>query len=183
MSALKKSDNTLSCVPAFANVSKSVGFSCAYANPSSGTLAVRLAGSALNSGNSAATACDSAGRAVALSFNANGVASATLQYADVGQVTLATRYAGAAGGSEAGLVMTGSDSFIAAPASFTIGGITSGPIKAGAAFSTTVSAGNAAAAMSPNFGRETAADPGRAVASGQQPERGRGAEPGQQHRH
>ena len=158
VSAVRKSDNALSCVPAFASVSKSVSFSCAYGNPASGTLPVRLAGSALNSGNSAAAACDSAGRAVALAFNANGVASTTLQYADVGQVTLAARYTGAAGSSEAGLVMTGSDSFIAAPTSFTISGITSGPIKAGNAFSATVSARNAAAAITPNFARETAAE-------------------------
>ena len=158
VSAVRKGDNALSCVPAFASVSKSVSFSCAYGNPASGTLPVRLAGSALNSGNSAAAACDSAGRAVALAFNANGVASTTLQYADVGQVTLAARYTGAAGSSEAGLVMTGSDSFIAAPASFTVAGVSSGPIAAGAAFSATVSARNAAAAITPNFGRETAAE-------------------------
>ena len=155
ISAVKKADNSGACVPAFASTSKSVTFSCGYTNPASGTLPVRVGGAALNSGNSAAAACDAGGRAVALAFNTSGVASTTVAYADVGQVSLAARYAGTAGTSEASLVMTGSDSFIAAPHSLAFSGITAGPIKAGSPFSATVSARNAALATTPNFGRET----------------------------
>jgi MSHA biogenesis protein MshQ len=158
VSAVRKSDNSSACTPAFASTSKALTFSCTYSNPASGSLPVRVAGTALNAAGNAAAACDSAGRGVTLAFNGNGVASTSVQYADVGQVLLSARYAGAAGGSEAGLVMTGSDSFIAAPASLTVTGVSSGPIKAGAAFAATVSARNATAAITPNFGRETAAE-------------------------
>ena len=154
VSAVRKSDNTSACTPAFASVTKSVGFVCGYTNPTSGTLPVRVGGAALNSANSTGAACDSGGRSVSLSFNASGVASTTLQYADVGQMSLAATYTGS--GSDAGLVLAGSDSFITAPASFTIGAVTAAPIKAGSAFSATVTAKNASGATTPNFGRETA---------------------------
>jgi len=155
ISAVRKSDNAAVCVPAFANVSKSVTFSCAYQNPVSGTLPARVGGSALNASNSTAAACDAGGRAVSLAFNAGGVASTTLQYADVGQLQLSARFAGT-GSSDTGLVMTGSDSFIAAPASFGIGGISAGPIKAGIAFAASVTARNSSGGTTPNFGAETA---------------------------
>jgi len=156
VSAVKKADNSLACVPAFASVSKSVTFRCAYTNPSTGTLPVRVAGSALNSGNNTAAACDGSGRAVSLAFNASGVASTTVQYADVGQLSLSASHTGS--GSDAGLAMTGSDSFIAAPASFAFSGITAAPIRAGLAFSATVAARNSAGSTTPNFGRETVAE-------------------------
>lgn len=156
VSAVKKADNSLACVPAFASTTKAVTFKCSYANPASGTLPVRVGGSALNSGNSTGAACDAGGRAVNLAFNASGVASTTVQYADVGQLTLAASYAGS--GSEAGLVMTGSDSFVAAPSTFAFSGITAAPIKAGTAFAATVTARNSAGTATPNFGRESAAE-------------------------
>lgn len=153
VSAVKKSDNSLACTPAFANVSKSVNFTCSYANPGTGSLPVIVGGAALNAGNNSSAACDGGGRAVALSFNANGVASTTVQYADVGQMSLNASSAGS--GSSAGLTMTGSDSFIAAPASFAFSGITAAPIKAGASFAATVTAKNSTGGAAPNFGRET----------------------------
>ena len=158
VSAVRKSDSSTACTPAFASTSKAVTFSCGYTNPGTGTLPVRVGGAALNSGNNAAAACDGTGRAVSLAFNANGVASTTVQYADVGQLLLSARYAGAANTSEAGLVMTGSDSFIAAPAHFTVSGITSGPIRAGSAFAATATARNSAGNTTPNFGRESSAE-------------------------
>lgn len=155
VSAVRRSDNSTSCTPAFASTSKTVTFTCGYTNPGSGTLPVRVGGTALNAGASSAAACDTAGRGVSLAFNASGVASTTVQYADVGQVLLSARYAGASGSSEAGLVMTGSDSFIAAPDSFTVAGITAGPIKAGSSFAATVTARNSAGSTTPNHGRES----------------------------
>lgn len=156
--AVRKSDNSLDCVPAFANATRSVNFSCSYTNPSTGTLPVRLGGSALNASGSAAAACDSGGRAASLTFNANGIATTTVQYADAGQVALAATYTGSAGTGDTGLVMTGSDSFIAAPERFSFSAITAGPIKAGSSFAATVTARNANGAATPNFGRETSAE-------------------------
>lgn len=156
VSAVKKSDTSQACVPAFASTTKAVTFSCSYTNPASGTLPVRVGGSALNSGNSSAAACDAGGRAVNLAFNASGVASTAVQYADVGRLTLGASYSGS--GNEAGLVMTGSDSFVAAPSTFAFSSITAGPIRAGTAFAATVSARNSAGSTAPNFGRESPAE-------------------------
>ena len=159
VTAVRKSDSTALCVPAFASVSKSVTFGCAYLNPAGvGTLPVRVGGSALNAGNSTAAACDAGGRAVSLAFNASGVAATTVQYADVGLVQLSASYTGASGGSEAGLVMTGSDTFTTAPYDFAVGGIAAGNIVAGASFAASVTARNYSGAITPNFGRESAAE-------------------------
>ena len=154
--AVKKADNSLQCVPAFANVAKTVNLKCAYTNPASGTLPVRVAGAALNAGNNPGAACDAGGANVALNFDPSGIATPTLQYADVGQMQVSASYSGTAGTSEAGLNMTGSGSFITAPHSFAFSGITAGPIKAGNDFSATVTARNAAGNATPNFGHETA---------------------------
>lgn len=156
VSAVKKSDNSLACVPAFASASRSVTFTCGYLNPASGTLPVRVGGAALNAANSPASTCDAGGRAVSLAFDSSGIATTTLQYADVGQMQLNARYDGSAATGDAGLVMTGSDSFIAAPASFGFSGITPAPIKAARTFAATVTALNSAGAATANFGREGA---------------------------
>lgn len=154
VSAVRKSDNSLMCTPAFASVSKNIQFSCSYSNPSSGFVPVRVAGTALNAANNAAIACDGTSRSVSLAFNGSGVATTSFDYADVGQVNLAAAYSSNSG-SDSGLSMTGSDTFIAAPANFGFSGVTAGPIKAGASFSATVTARNRGNAATPNFGRET----------------------------
>ncbi|OIP14561.1 MAG: hypothetical protein AUK50_11715 [Comamonadaceae bacterium CG2_30_57_122] len=154
VSAVKTAGNALACVPAFASVAKNVTFKCAYANPVSGTLPVRVNGIALNAAGSAGAACDASGKAVSLSFGATGVASTTFQYADVGNLNLTATYTGS--GADTGLVMTGSDSFIAAPKDFAFSAITAGPIKAGNNFSATVTARNNANVATPNFGKENA---------------------------
>ena len=156
ISAVRKANNALNCVPAFASVSRAVNLKCAYTNPATGTLPVRVAGSALNAGNNAALACDATGQSPALAFNASGTATATLQYADAGQITLNATYTGSVGMGDAGLVMTGSGSFIAAPASFVFSAITAAPIKAGTNFNATVTAKNNAGNATPNFGKEAA---------------------------
>jgi MSHA biogenesis protein MshQ len=154
VTAVKKSDGSASCTPAFASVSKPVTFKCSYANPATGSWAVRVGGNALNASNSASAACDATGRAVTLSFDSTGKASTTVQYADVGQVTLTGSYSGS-GSSEAGLVMSGSDSFITAPYTFNTSGLSSGTLTAGTAFAVTVTAVNYSGAATPNFGRES----------------------------
>lgn len=155
VSAVRKSDNSLSCTPAFASTSKTINFRCSYNNPTSGFVPAVVGGAALNASNNAAAVCDGGGRNVSLAFNAGGVASTTVTYADAGQVTLNASYTGS--GADAGLSMTGTDSFIAVPASFSFSGVTAGPIKAGAAFGATVTAVNRSGVKTSNFGRETSA--------------------------
>ena len=150
--AVKKADNSLSCTPAFASISKSITFTCAYNNPSTGTLPIRINSNALNSSNNTSAACDTTGRAVSLAFDATGSATATLQYADVGNMTLSAKYL------VGGLNMTGTDTLIAAPANFAITGVTAAPIKAGNNFSATVTAKNTAGVTTPNFAKESVAE-------------------------
>ena len=156
VSAVKKSDNSLACTPAFSSISKNLTFKCSYSNSITGTLPVRVNGAALNATNNNAAACDAGGRAVSLAFNASGVASTNFQYADVGNMSLTATYTGS--GADAGLSMTGSDSFIAAPKDFAFSAITAASIKAGNNFSATVTARNNANNATPNFGKETAAE-------------------------
>jgi MSHA biogenesis protein MshQ len=150
VSAVKKADNSLACVPAFASVSKPVNFKCNYGNPTTGSAPVRIGGSSVAC---AANGASTAGTGVTLAFDATGKATTSLLYADAGQITLTATYTGS--GSDAGLSMTGSDSFIAAPASLAFSALTSGNIKAGNAFSATVTALNSAGAAMGNFGKET----------------------------
>lgn len=144
--------NPLLCTPGITG-NKSVNLKCAYTNPASGSLPVRVAGTALNAGNSPGTACDASGATVTLNFDATGTATTTLQYADVGQMNLSATHTGA--GISAGLVMTGSTSFISAPASISIAGVSAAPVQASSAFSATVSVLNAAGNPVPNFGKDT----------------------------
>jgi MSHA biogenesis protein MshQ len=156
ISAIRKSDNALLCVPAFASVTRAINLKCVYTNPGSGTLPVRVGGSALNAVNSAAAACDGTGRSVNFAFDATGVATGTLQYADVGQMTLNATYTGSGATGDVGLSMTGTGSFIAAPASFAFSNITAGLIKAGNAYSASITARNSSNTATPNFGLEAA---------------------------
>ena len=158
VSAVKKADNSLACVPAFASVSRNVTLTCSYANPSSGTLPVRVASTALNAAGNAGAACDVGGKALSLAFDANGTASTTLTYADAGQVTLSARYAGSAGTNDIGLVLVGSDNFVATPTDFAVTGVPNSPMAAGSAFPVTVTARNSAGSTTPNFGGESVAE-------------------------
>jgi MSHA biogenesis protein MshQ len=150
--AVKKLDNSLSCTPAFASTSKSITFTCAYNNPTTGTLPIRINSNALNSSNNTSASCDTTGRTMSLAFDATGSATASLQYADVGNMTLNAKYLAN------GLNMTGTNTFIAAPASFGFSAVTAAPIKAGNNFSATVTAKNAAGAATPNFAKENVAE-------------------------
>ncbi len=153
--AVKKSDNSLVCVPAFASIAKTVNLQCAYSNPVTGTLPVRVGGTALNAAANTTAACDATGANVSLNFDATGTATPSLQYADVGQMNLTASYTGTAGSPDAGLSMIGATSFISAPSSFGFSAVTAGTIKAGDPFSATVTARNAAGNATPNFGKES----------------------------
>jgi len=100
IAAVRKDDTSQACVPAFANVSRTLSFSTSYQNPSTGTRSITV-----NDSSSPAT----------LSFNGNGVASAMVNYDDAGQVALNVSYSGSSGNSDQGLSMTGSGSFVAKP--------------------------------------------------------------------
>jgi MSHA biogenesis protein MshQ len=154
LQAVRKADNSAACVPAFANLTRALKFSCSYANPASGSRPVRIGGRALNAANNASGACDGSGQTLSLLFNAAGIASTTLQYADAGQVDLDLAYIGSSLTNDLGLTLAGSSSFISAPASLAFSAITAGPIRAGTAFSASLAALNSAGAVMPNFGRE-----------------------------
>jgi MSHA biogenesis protein MshQ len=105
ISAVRKSDNALQCVPAFASVSRNVSFTSAYTNPSTGTQPVVVNGSNVR------------GTAVSmnLNFDATGTAPLTVRYDDAGQMTLNASYAGSSATADPGLTLTGSDLFVSKP--------------------------------------------------------------------
>ena len=157
------SSNTV--CPSLVNVSRAFTFSCGYVNPASGTLPLRM-GANVALASSTSTACSAGGADLSLNFNASGVANATLIYADAGQMTLSATYT--PGG---GAAISGTRTFIVAPAKFAFASIkqTAAPastnpaaandqgakfIKAGEAFSATVTAQNQLNNPTANFGRE-----------------------------
>ncbi len=152
IAAVRQSDNSLACTPAFASVSKSLTLSCGYVNPASGTLPVRVAGQALNAAGSSAAACGS--RTLSVAFDATGTASLSLQYADAGRFSVTADYSGSAAGGDAGLSMTGSVQAVAAPKDFLFSNLPSVDQVAGAAFGLRLTARNSADAATPNFGQE-----------------------------
>ena len=94
---------------------------------------------------------------VSLTFDANGSAPITARFDDVGRITLnANKTITPTGGTA--VTMTGSsNAFVVAPDYFGFSAVTAGPIKAGTAFSATVTAYNKLGSATGNFGKETAA--------------------------
>ncbi|AXS79719.1 LamG domain-containing protein [Dechloromonas sp. HYN0024] len=148
ISAVKKSDSSLACAPAFASVSKTVNFNCSYTNPSTGTKPVIVGGTNVSCGTASG---------VSLAFDATGKAATTVRYADVGQMSLTANFTGTTGSTDAGLVMNGSDTFIAAPKSFSVA-VSGSPYIAGSPFNARVTALNNSGTVTPNFGLETPAE-------------------------
>lgn len=152
IAAIQKSAASTTCVPAFANVVKTVAMGCSYSNPATGQTSVVIDGVALNTDSAASAACDGTTKLLSLTFNGSGIATPSLVYNDVGKVTLNLSLAGADLAS--GLNMSGTSSFVVAPSAFTITGLPATLIQAGAPFSATISAVNANGVVTPNFGRE-----------------------------
>lgn len=150
--AIKSNAAGTKCSSAFSG-SRAIKLSCAYSNPTSGTLPVVVNGVGLNAGGATGSACDAAGNTQTLTFDANGMATLNVSYADAGQMTVAASYTGS--GADAGLSMSGNDTFVATPKSFAIS--TTGPYVAGQGYTGSVTAQNAAGATTPNFGRESPA--------------------------
>lgn len=141
-----------SCVPLFYEVERDINFTCAYSNPTSGTLPLRLNGTALNSGLNAGAACDNTGATVKVKFDKEGKAAVPVQYADAGAVAVTATDSGAGAPPQASVTA------VFAPAAFALAlPNTNVPYVAGKEFTATVTALNAASppAATRNFGRES----------------------------
>jgi len=156
IAAVRKDDESERCVPGFSDETKEVSLWSQYSNPSSGTFAVSVDGSALST--------SAPGSTRSLEFDSVGVADLQLRYPDVGRITLNARHEGS--GESEGLVMTGNGSFVARPAYFSLDipgnpaatGVAEGNVfrSAGEPFPVTVSVRNLDDEITPNFGRESA---------------------------
>ena len=155
-------------------------FSCAYANPASGTLPLRMGGGAsVALANNSTSPCSAGGADLTLAFDASGVATASLMYADAGKMTLHASYVTCESHNNNGAcirpgpVVSASRAFIVAPARFGFSAVRQNAapgvanpaaandqgasfIKAGEAFSATVAALNQIGNRVANFGREAA---------------------------
>ena len=159
------SSNSTKCL---ASESKVLNFACAYRNPASGSLPVRM-GVVVALASNGTAPCSAGGANLTLDFNAVGVANAVLIYADAGQMALTASYMACASGPTCAISAT--TTFIAAPARFAFGAVrqSAAPglanpaaandagarfVKAGEAFSATISALNGSGNPTANFGKE-----------------------------
>ncbi len=144
-----------SCVPLFNDVERSINFTCAYSNPTSGTLPVRLNNIPLNGTQNAAAACDNTGATLKLRFSGEGKASVPMQYADAGAMTVKATDSGTGSPAPASVTTT------YAPAKFAIAlAGANAPYVAGKEFTVAVTAlnGSATPAVTRNFGRESVSE-------------------------
>ena len=151
IAALRFDDASKSCVPMFNGTTRAASFSCAYVNPSTGYVPVRLNGVALNPTNQALATCGGNSPSMTLSFDANGKATLPLLYADAGQVQVTITDNGSGSPGTASVTST----FV--PARFNVA-LNTGtpPLLAGEDFTVAVTALNAGDKATRNFGRETA---------------------------
>lgn len=112
--ALRKDDATQACVPAFANVTRSVRFWSGYANPATGTLPVAVNGSAI-AGAAPGTAFD-------LAFDAGGSAAVDVLYPDVGAMGFFASLA-FTGVDGVARTLLGDDAFVVRPFGFKLAGL------------------------------------------------------------
>jgi MSHA biogenesis protein MshQ len=137
------------CTPLFNNTTRTVNFKCYYANPTTGTVPVRLNGKALNDGTT--TTCDNNGVTLSLPFGADGTTTLPMQYADAGAVTVKATDSGT--GSPGTAIVT--TTFVPAKLKIALAGA---PYVAGTEFTTTVTAQNSVGGTTANFGRESPAE-------------------------
>lgn len=141
-----KTGGAQQCVPAFANVSRTVRFWSDYIDPTtpaaSPVRAVSVAGQNIGTNYGA-------GKDITLNFNSSGEASIAVNYSDAGQVRLNARYSGSVATADNGLMLNGADLFVNYPAGLCL----QAPVhcavadencavltKAGVNFNTTISA-------------------------------------------
>lgn len=153
IAAVKKSNLSSSCVPAFSNTQKSVSVKCSYGNPSTGSKSAVIGGVALNSSNNKDSSCSPAGVSIPLSFNAQGIANVPLVYPDAGQIRLDVRYIPSA--EESGLNLEGVISMAFAPYSLDVQANANSGYIAGDYFSASIVAKNFQDELTPNFGKES----------------------------
>lgn len=103
--AVKRDEVSQACVPGFADVSRTLKFSSAYTDPSTGTQPVVVNGSDVGT----------TPVSLALDFDGNGSAPLSVRYDDAGLMTLNASYSGSVGTGDAGLSMNGSDAFVSKP--------------------------------------------------------------------
>ncbi|SEB00556.1 DUF6701 domain-containing protein [Alkalimonas amylolytica] len=110
--AVRESDPGQACVPAFANVSRSVQFWSGYITPDAAgrpvSMPVQVNGQAISLSNATPSTRS-------LTFDANGEALLSVNYADAGRVQLNARYQGANVTGDAGLVLQGATQFSKRP--------------------------------------------------------------------
>jgi MSHA biogenesis protein MshQ len=107
--AVKKSDASTQCVPAFANINKTINLWSEYSLPNSGTLSAYASSPSVALGQTAPFATP-----ITAAFNASGVATVPVNYSDAGYVKVNVNYTGS--GADAGLNMAGDATFLARPA-------------------------------------------------------------------
>lgn len=176
-SATRQVVTLTSCKGTFANKTRAVKFWSTYNNPATGTLQGNVVAGTGNAncvtGYSALGTSSASPTTLSLVFSNTTVPVATfsLCYPDVGDVKLDTRYDGTVANGDSGAVILGTDTFIAKPAGFTLSNIKRSSdnfanpgaadaggiafVKAGEAFTATVTAVNASGAATPNYGKET----------------------------
>ncbi|WP_282109395.1 DUF6701 domain-containing protein [Shewanella algicola] len=108
ISAVKTSDESLQCVPTFADTSKDVSFWSTYLDPT-----MPINGQSVTVNDITVGKQSSTGTTIALDFDSTGTANIDVNYPDAGNIQLDVQYTGT--GDEAGLVMLGSDSFVSFP--------------------------------------------------------------------
>lgn len=109
ISAVRKSDNSPACIPAFANVTRPVQLWGRYIDPGPteqrGNKLIQVGGQSV----------DSTPVTRNLAFNANGQAQSGVRYDDAGKMQIDARYQGDASRGDAGLVMEGDTQFVSRP--------------------------------------------------------------------
>jgi hypothetical protein len=180
-SATKQLVTITACASHFANKTRAVKFWSTYIDPNTGTkqgLVVKGTGDAdCATGYSALGTSEAGATPLNLDFGSGSSPQATfsLCYPDAGKVQLDARYDGSSTNSppDAGVVVLGNDSFVAKPYGFMLSDIkqTASPqltnpaafdasgakfVKAGEAFTATVTAKNAKNETTPNFSKEAA---------------------------
>jgi MSHA biogenesis protein MshQ len=151
VAALRYDDASKACVPMFNGTTRNAAFSCAYVNPTTGFVPVRLNGVALNASRQDTATCDGTGPSLTLNFDANGKATLPLLYADAGQVQVTITDNGSGSPGTASVAPT----FV--PDRFSVAlNLGTAPLLAGADFTAAVTALNAGGKATRNFGRETA---------------------------
>jgi hypothetical protein len=106
ITAVKTSNTSTTCVPAFESGTRTINFWSTYSNPNSGTQQVSVNGTAIDTDNTPGTNIN-------LAFTTGATTTITVHYPDAGQMQLNASYTGS--GSETGLAMAGSDQFVAVP--------------------------------------------------------------------